>query len=93
MFVKYAMAYIVMPGGFGTVDELFEAMTLIQTNKIKPFPVVLMVRDYWEGLIRWFRETLLTQGKICSHDLDIFQLTDDPEEAVAIVERFHRIIA
>jgi uncharacterized protein (TIGR00730 family) len=93
MFVKYAMAYIVMPGGFGTVDELFEAVTLIQTNKIKPFPVVLMVRDYWEGLLRWLRETALAQGRICARDLDIFQVTDDPEEAVEIVERFHRIIA
>jgi len=93
MFVKYALAYIVMPGGFGTVDELFEAVTLIQTHKIKPFPVILMVRDYWEGLVRWMRETMLVQGKICPKDMEILQLTDDPEEAVEIVDRFHRIIA
>jgi uncharacterized protein (TIGR00730 family) len=93
MFVKYAMAYIVMPGGFGTVDELFEAVTLIQTHKLKPFPVILMVRNYWEGLVRWLRETLLAQGKISPKELEILQLTDDPEEAVEIVDRFHRIIA
>ncbi|MEJ5375708.1 MAG: TIGR00730 family Rossman fold protein [bacterium] len=93
MFVKYAIAYIVMPGGFGTVDELFEAVTLIQTNKIKPFPVVLMVKSYWEGLMRWIRETMLAEGKICSKDLDLLHLSDDPEEVVEIVERFHRIIA
>jgi uncharacterized protein (TIGR00730 family) len=93
MFVKYAMAYIVMPGGFGTVDELFEAVTLIQTRKIKPFPVILMVRQYWEGLFRWLHETMLRQGKICEKDMEILQMTDDPEEAVEIVDRFHRIIA
>ncbi len=93
MFVKYAIAYIVMPGGFGTVDELFEAVTLIQTNKIKPFPVVLMVKSYWEGLLRWIRETMLAQGKICSKDLDLLHLSDDPEEVVEIIDRFHRIIA
>jgi len=93
MFVKYALAYIVMPGGFGTLDEMSEAITLIQTQKIKPFPVILMVREYWEGLFRWFRETLLQQEKISPSDLEILQITDDPEEAVAIVDRFHRIIA
>jgi len=93
MFVKYAIAYIVMPGGFGTVDELFEAVTLIQTNKIKPFPVVLMVKSYWEGLLKWIRDTMLAQGKVCSRDLDLLHLSDDPEEVVEIVDRFHRIIA
>jgi hypothetical protein len=93
MFVKYAMAYIVMPGGFGTLDELFEAATLIQTQKIKPFPLILMVREYWDGLFRWFRETMLQQGKISPSDMEIIQITDDPEEAVSIVDRFHRIIA
>ncbi len=92
MFVKYAMAYIVMPGGFGTVDELFEAVTLIQTRKIKPFPVILMVRKYWEGLFQWLRETMLQQGKICVKDMEILQMTDDPEEAVEIVDKFQRII-
>jgi hypothetical protein len=92
MFVKYAMAYIVMPGGFGTVDELFEAVTLIQTRKIKPFPVILMVRSYWEGLIRWLNETMFHQEKICRKDMEILQMTDDVEEAVEIVDRFRRII-
>lgn len=92
MFVKYAMAYVVMPGGFGTVDELFEAITLIQTRKIKPFPVILMEKDYWDGLIQWLRGTVLERGKISPGDLDIIQLVDDPEDAVEIVEHFRRII-
>ncbi|MGQ9655825.1 MAG: LOG family protein [Thermodesulfobacteriota bacterium] len=92
MFVKYAMAYVVMPGGFGTVDELFEAITLIQTRKIKPFPVILMERGYWDGLFQWLRGTVLERGKISPGDLDIIQLVDDPEDAVEIVERFRRII-
>ncbi len=93
MFVKYAIAYVVMPGGFGTVDELFEAVTLIQTNKIKPFPVILMVKRYWEGLMKWIRETMLQEGKICQKDVDLFHLTDDPEEVVEIVDKFRRIVA
>jgi uncharacterized protein (TIGR00730 family) len=93
MFVKYAIAYVVMPGGFGTVDELFEAVTLIQTNKIKPFPVILMVKRYWEGLMKWIKETMLQEGKICQKDVDLFHLTDDPEEVVEIVDKFRRIIA
>lgn len=93
MFVKYAIAYVVMPGGFGTVDELFEAVTLIQTNKIKPFPVILMVKRYWEGLMKWIRETMLKEGKICQKDVELFHLTDDPEEVVEIVDKFRRIIA
>jgi len=92
MFVKYAIAYVVMPGGFGTVDELFEALTLIQTNKIKPFPVILMVKRYWEGLMKWIKETVLQEGKICQKDVDLFHLTDDPEEVVDIVDKFRRII-
>jgi uncharacterized protein (TIGR00730 family) len=93
MFVKYAIAYVVMPGGFGTVDELFEAVTLIQTNKIKPFPVILMVKRYWEGLMKWIKETMLQEGKICQKDVDLFHLTDDPEEVVEMVDKFRRIIA
>ncbi len=92
MFVKYAIAYVVMPGGFGTVDELFEAITLIQTQKIKPFPVILMDTAYWEGLLRWLRETTLAKRKISEEDLKIFHLTDSPEEALEIVDRFHRLI-
>ncbi len=87
MFVKYAVAYIIMPGGFGTLDELFEALTLIQTKRIKPFPVILMDSEYWKGLIDWMKDTLLREKTISKSDLDIFHLTDDPEEAVAIIKR------
>jgi uncharacterized protein (TIGR00730 family) len=87
MFVKYAVAYIIMPGGFGTLDELFEALTLIQTKRIKPFPVILMDSGYWKGLIDWMKDTLLREKTISKSDLDIFHITDDPEEAVAIIKR------
>jgi len=87
MFVKYAVAYIIMPGGFGTLDELFEALTLIQTNRIKSFPVILMDSEYWKGLIDWMKLTMLKEKTISKSDLDIFHLTDDPEEAVAIIKR------
>ena len=87
MFVKYAVAYIIMPGGFGTLDELFEAITLIQTNRIRSFPVILMDSEYWKGLIDWIKETLLKHNAISKSDLDIFRITDDPEEAVAIIKR------
>ncbi len=87
MFVKYAVAYIIMPGGFGTLDELFEALTLIQTNRIKSFPVILMDSEYWKGLIDWMKDTLLKEKTISKSDLDIFHITDDPEEAVAIIKR------
>ncbi len=86
MFVKYATAYIIMPGGFGTLDEFFEAITLIQTRKIQPFPVILVGRDYWEGLLKWMRETLLSQGMIHAADMDMLQVMDDPEEIVAYLE-------
>jgi hypothetical protein len=87
MFVKYSVGFIVFPGGFGTLDELFEALTLIQTGKIKHFPVVLVGRSYWSGLISWLRETAAAQQKIDLKDLEIFTLTDDPAEAVACVTR------
>ncbi|MBW2610464.1 MAG: TIGR00730 family Rossman fold protein [Deltaproteobacteria bacterium] len=87
MFIKYAVAYIIMPGGFGTLDELFEALTLIQTNRIRAFPVILMNSGYWKGLIDWIKETMLKEQTISESDLDIFQLVDDPEEAVAIIKR------
>lgn len=87
MFVKYAVAYIIMPGGFGTMDELFEALTLIQTNRIKPFPVILMDKKYWGGLIDWMRETLVQNKTISKADIEIFHLVDTPEEAVKIVKR------
>lgn len=90
MFVKYAQGFIVMPGGFGTLDEFFEAVTLIQTKRIHPFPVVLMGKDYWEGLIEWFKTKMLDEGMISKSDLDFFSLTDEPKEAVAIVKKFYK---
>lgn len=87
MFVKYAVAYIIMPGGFGTLDELFESLTLIQTQRIKPFPVILMDSKYWKGLIDWIKGTLLKEKTISEADLDIFSVVDTPEEAVGIIKR------
>ncbi len=86
MFIKYASAYVIMPGGFGTLDELFEAVTLIQTDRIKPLPVILFGSSYWSGLLDWIREQLLENKMISLRDLDIIHLTDDPEEIVSIVK-------
>lgn len=82
MFVKYAQGYVVLPGGFGTMDELFEALTLVQTQKITSFPIVLFGTEYWGGLIDWLRTTMLTDGKIGQPDIDMLHLTDDVDEAV-----------
>jgi uncharacterized protein (TIGR00730 family) len=87
MFVRYSSAFVVSPGGYGTMDELFEALTLIQTGKVLHFPVVLLGRDYWSGLFDWLRETMLIEGKVSSADVDLLQIADDPAHAVAIVER------
>ncbi len=88
MFVKYAVAYIILPGGFGTMDELFEALTLIQTNRIKPFPVILIGKDYWRDLISWIKKTMLMKhGMIYPDDMDLFQCIDDPAAAVAAIKR------
>jgi uncharacterized protein (TIGR00730 family) len=87
IFIKYAQAYVVMPGGFGTLDELFEALTLIQTDRIKPFPVILVGNDYWKGLLEWVRNRLLETGKISPEDLDLIQLLDEPSEVLAVVKR------
>ncbi|MBT3257178.1 MAG: TIGR00730 family Rossman fold protein [Deltaproteobacteria bacterium] len=87
MFVKYAVAYIIMPGGFGTLDELFEAVTLIQTGRIRNFPVILVGSDYWGGLLEWIKDVLLKEKTISESDLDIFRIVDSPEEAVAIIKR------
>lgn len=89
MFMKYAQGYIVLPGGFGTLDELFEALTLIQTAKLVHFPIVLVGRDYWKGLIEWIRERLLKEENISSEDMDIIKVVDTPEEAVALIEGFY----
>ena len=82
MFVKYSTAFIVFPGGFGTMDELFEALTLIQTGKVKHFPVILFGKAYWAGLVEWLRERVAGEGKIDTADLELFHVTDDPEDAV-----------
>ncbi len=87
MFVKYSVAYIVMPGGFGTLDELMEAVTLIQTHKIKPFPVVLVGSDYWSGFLKWLKDAAVEEGKISKDDLEIMQVIDDPEEVVRYIKR------
>jgi uncharacterized protein (TIGR00730 family) len=85
MFVKYAQGFVVLPGGFGTFDELFEALTLVQTEKVTSFPIVLVGTSYWSGLIDWIRDTVLAEGKISAPDLDMFRLTDDVEEAVEVM--------
>jgi uncharacterized protein (TIGR00730 family) len=85
MFVKYASAFVILPGGFGTLDELFEALTLIQTGKVRHFPVVLVGTAYWQGLLDWLRAVQLPAGAISEDDLALFKLTDDPDEVVAIV--------
>ena len=87
MFIKYAAAYIIMPGGFGTLDELFEAVTLIQTHRIKPFPLILVGSDYWTGLIDWIKDKLLTEKRISPEDLEILQIMDEPDEIVQAVEK------
>lgn len=87
MFVKYAQGFVVLPGGFGTLDELFEAVTLVQTNKVTSFPIVLLGSDYWRGLLEWLRRASVDAGTISAADLDLLTLTDDVDEAVgAIVE-------
>lgn len=82
MFVKYSIAFVILPGGFGTMDELFEALTLIQTRKIKPFPVYLVGRKYWEGLLAWVSDNMVKEGKISPEDLDILHIVDDQQEIV-----------
>jgi uncharacterized protein (TIGR00730 family) len=85
MFIKYSVAFIIFPGGFGTLDELFEALTLIQTGKIYKFPVILFGRYYWAGLLRWLQARVLSEGKISEGDLDLMLVTDDPAEAVQAI--------
>ena len=87
MFVKYAAAYIILPGGFGTLDELFEAVTLVQTQRIKPFPLILVGSDYWTGLIDWIKTKLLSEKMISPEDIEILQVMDEPEEIVKAVQK------
>jgi uncharacterized protein (TIGR00730 family) len=86
MFVKYAQAFVILPGGFGTLDELFEALTLVQTKKVTRFPVILLGSDYWSGLVDWVRQTMLANGTVSETDLDLLHVTDDVHEAVALIQ-------
>jgi hypothetical protein len=90
MLVKYSSAFFLLPGGFGTLDEMFETLTLIQTHKIKPFPVLMIGKAYWSGLVDWMREKMLVEGMIGPEDLELFHVTDDLDEAVAMVEAHQR---
>jgi len=87
MFIKYAQAYIGMPGGFGTLDEIFEALTLIQTKRIKPFPVILVGTDYWGGLLDWIKNTLLERELIYAEDMDLIHLIDDTDAVVKMIKQ------
>jgi uncharacterized protein (TIGR00730 family) len=87
MFVKYAVAYIILPGGFGTMDELLESITLIQTKKIRPFPVILVGSDYWKGFLDWMKEVVLKDEKISLADLEILQLIDEPGEIIKTIRK------
>ncbi len=89
MFVKYSQAFVVLPGGFGTLDELFEAITLVQTRKITRFPIVLVGTQFWGGLLDWVKQSMLPSGKISPQDIDLIHLTDDPEEVVRIIVEGH----
>lgn len=90
MFVKYSQGFVVMPGGFGTLDELFEAITLIQTQKIGKFPIVLVGTSFWSGLIDWIKNTMLQAGNISASDLDLIKLVDSAEEVVNIIDAFYK---
>jgi uncharacterized protein (TIGR00730 family) len=89
VFIKYSQAFVVLPGGFGTMDELFEALTLVATGKITKFPIVLVGRKYWSGLLSWLRDTMLGQGNIGSAEFSLLHVADDPEEVVAIIREAH----
>ncbi len=93
MFVKHAVGFVIFPGGFGTMDELFEALTLVQTLKVQPFPIVLFGTGYWQGLVQWMRDTMLADGCIGNKDLDLFHLVDTPADAAAIVLRHYDSLA
>ena len=91
MFVKYAQAFIVMPGGFGTMDELFEAITLIQTKKIDRFPIILYGSDFWEGMMEWIKKVLLEKnGNISPEDLDLINIADKPDDVISIIDQFYQ---
>ena len=89
MFIKYSQGFVIMPGGFGTIDELSEALTLIQTKKIGRFPIVLVGKKFWGGLVDWIKITLLTEKMISEEDLDLFNVVDTPKEAVKVIDEFY----
>jgi len=89
MFVKYAKAFVITPGGYGTLDELFEAINLIQTERIAKFPVVLSGGEYWQGMIKWLKDTVLERGNISPADFTIFEVIDQPKEIVKYINRFY----
>ena len=92
MFVKYAHGFVVLPGGFGTLDELFEAMTLVQTKKTRAFPIILMGTDYWAGLVEWIKKKLVDEKMISAGDVELFYVTDDPAEAARLIAEFYKKI-
>jgi len=89
MFVKYASGFVILPGGFGTLDELFEAITLIQTEKIRPFPVVLVGREYWSGLMSWISDVMMKEEKISARDLELLKVVDTADEAVGVINEYY----
>lgn len=90
MFVKYAKAFVIMPGGYGTFDEFFEAINLIQTKRIPRFPVIVFGREYWQDMLDWLKGTVLKNGNISPEDLELFKVTDDPKEVVKIIKAFYK---
>ena len=90
MFVKYSQGFVVLPGGFGTLDELFEAITLIQTNKIEKFPIILVGSEFWKGLLDWIKDAMLKMGNISPNDLDLIQIVDTENEVVDIIDSFYK---
>lgn len=89
MFVKFAVAYVVMPGGFGTMDELMEALTLVQTGKTRRIPIILVCSDYWKGMLDWFRNTMITEGMINPEDMDLMQVIDEPKQVVEAIFKYY----
>jgi len=90
MFVKYAKAFVIFPGGFGTMDELFESITLVQTQRIERFPIVLVGSDYWQGLLGWFKDTVLAEKKINAKELKLITVVDDPQDVINVIRNFYR---
>ncbi|MBN1527305.1 MAG: TIGR00730 family Rossman fold protein [Candidatus Omnitrophica bacterium] len=90
MFAKYSKAFVVFPGGFGTMDELFEAMTLIQTERVDPFPVIIVGGEYWKDLVRWIKETMIRYNTIHKNDIKIFTVANSPQEVLSVIKRFYK---